>query len=979
MNATRRVRVPQQVAGQTLVIAIIILGVLLILGVAFATIINRNIESTGRSVQQTVGGDLAKAGADAAHYQMLNSAKGADWRPQPSAFDIDGAGFSRDPDALYLRAGTGLPVAPDPARPGYTIVDLGGPDYLGAYSRIEYNRGRALVRVRYAPQNFGAMASPSGGFRDPGATRSHLVIESVGRPGRLRTGNPPRLDPSVLLSRAVQVAGFADGAAVVNGVGALKASDRQVAQSRRLLAVASIGLIESARYITNKFKVSRPAEIGFPLADPSSPFWADNVTVGATYEGLAVQAQNVYGALTAAAVPGFSAGWDAVPGGGSLWSNASVLVHGTNNIALNRTFGEMWASTGEFRPANSRSTLGVQTISYDRNTDTWVPNDVALPGNAFASNNPNFSTLSGVIRDGIQATDQNGFVRSISRKEPPSVLGTSPTNNRYDILTSQSGRINENGQNIGRLGYGRGVFVDSSERANRASEESRVSLDPSKSLPNDWLNPNNGDKSSGWQGPYYIPVAPYLHLLPDGFEITRDSRSANRFWRNWRNARQTAWNDPQVGARGNISTVRYWVRYHAADNRTYIINSIFAPLFDNRVSDDAFRDFTVNGIRVAQEFNGVLQFAGDVRTRGVIPTDVQLTVVSRGTVYVEGSITKGTSLIGGAASPIILARPSRSTLMLMAQDYVTLNTTQFFAPAPGEAPEAKNADNLADTPNPVELGGTKPEMNLWVQFLLNQNGLGSNPFNPSTWVPFAQSYTQPVGAANPGARMNTNLLFSVSADDNGPSFFSLDVAPLTSGVAVPSTSYLFNRTITFNTAPTPTTLFANAAEALFGTPGKVPVYGLGDAGINAYPKFETHSLPLFNAGPAGDWAAYSASDRRLIANAANPEGPFQLAMQEPTAFRLRLNPVGTTPAKNLLVARTAVTPHDIRIEAALFAEEGSFFVIPGSWFNSNPADTRTAFEQAYTPLDASDDLNVSLPDYGGGDDLALCLSRDVRP
>ncbi|PNA05903.1 hypothetical protein C1X93_30675, partial [Pseudomonas sp. GW456-11-11-14-LB1] len=38
--------------------------------------------------------------------------------------------------------------------------------------------------------------------------------------------------------------------------------------------------------------------------------------------------------------------------------------------------------------------------------------------------------------------------------------------------------------------------------------------------------------------------------------------------------------------------------------------------------------------------------------------------------------------------------------------------------------------------------------------------------------------------------------------------------------------------------------------------------------------------------------------------------------------------------------------HNIRIEASMFAEEGSFFVIPGAWANPNPNDRRDAYQSA---------------------------------
>jgi hypothetical protein len=70
------------------------------------------------------------------------------------------------------------------------------------------------------------------------------------------------------------------------------------------------------------------------------------------------------------------------------------------------------------------------------------------------------------------------------------------------------------------------------------------------------------------------------------------------------------------------------------------------------------------------------------------------------------------------------------------------------------------------------------------------------------------------------------------------------------------------------------------------------------------------------------------------------------------------------------VARAAVVPHDVRIEAVIYAENGSFFVIPGNWFNVNPEDTRDAYVQNYTPADNSDDLNVAAVDYGPNRDVA---------
>lgn len=944
------------VHGQTLIIAIIILGVLLILGFAFASIISRNITEAGRSARRTVAGDLSRAGVEYAHSQLLYGALGADWKPSATLPQIDGFGNTKDPDAHYLRPGTGLVVVPNPARPTVQILDRGGPDYMGPYSRVTFDKGRALVRVRWAPSSYGAFAAPvRGGLRDPGLAKNFLIIESVGRPGS-PVDTQGKVDPTKQFTQSVQVAGFPDQATLQSGIGTLRTQDAQITDSRRLIAFASIGIIETARFITNKHNVSRKAEIGFPATVGGSPTWSDQANAGVSYEGFNVQVPQAWGANPsgAANVAGSTSAWTNVPGGGSLWSNAGLIVHGVHSIVLNQSLGEVWATTGQIEAANQGAALGFQAFRYNGGADQWQGIATAISGNAMASSNPQFSTGGGLLRDGVQESDSQGYPRRLASKVPPSILTEDPQGgqNRYLILTRQSGALNPVGQNRGRFGYGRGVYVDSNERGNVATEDLREIEGAVKSLPNDWLNPNNAT-SQGWQGPYYVPVAAYLHLLPDGFEIIRDSRSRNRFWRN-----------PNNGGNLSQSVARYWVRKHSVDGKMYIINSIDFNVLglgadpSGALTDDQFRAHPL-----AQEFNGVVMFEGDVRTRGVIPTDCQISVVSMGTIYVEGSITKGiVGRVPGSGSLQVLNRPSRSMIMLMAQDYVTLNTTQFFAPAPGQTVRPKNADNVPDTPNPIELDlAEAPEVTLLGQFLLNPVNN-----NPASWTTFAEQYQIPGGLAVSGP-LNSNLLVTASADDNGPSFVSMDVITRTYADGGPNNvAYLFPTTLGFATTPTATTLFFNAAGTLFPPATNIPVYGLGDPNINSYPKFETIAMPIFNAGPGGSWNAYSPISRKLTATNTNPEGQISLSVQDPTLFRVRINTVGTGAPKNFLAARTAIAPFDVRIEAAMFAEEGSFFVIPGNWFNTNSDDTRTRFENRVVSLGG----NVAAINYGGGNPLA---------
>lgn len=931
--------------AQALVIAILVLGVLLILGIAFAAIVSRSINQTGVSARRTLASDLAGAGIKYAHSQLLHSASGADWRPEATPPTGIAGGLTKDPDALYLREGTGFPVEIDPVgRPGFTVTDLGGPDYLGAYSRIGFDKGRALVRVRYAPNAYDQFSAATGALRQTGKARGYTVIESVGRAGAL--DDQGRVDPSRLLATAVQVSGFADGNDLRNKLGGIKAADANVPDSRVMIGFASVGMLETPVYITDIYKTNRPAEIGFPTAGAGGLF-TDNTGVGNTYEGVEVATGRLLGANAsgAANIPVSNAQWDQLPGAGGLYSNTAIEVHGAVTAFVNTGLGESWIVNGGVRPANSSSSLTFQAFDLDASTATpqwraWAVangnpfnSPVAFNAAQLNSDNPQFNTGGGLLQDGRSGEDTNGYNRQTKRKEAPSITATDPQSglNRYLELTQRTGVANPNGTFSGEFGHGEGVYVDSNERGNRRGSDQARGFDPQKSLPNDWLNPNNA-ASQGWQGPYYIPNAPHVRFLPDGFEIRRDTRSASAFWQ-----------DPTGASTGN-TYCRFWVRRVAGEN--YIADSVANPGFDPTVP--------ANFVNQGRIFNGVLMFAGDVRVRGVIPTDQQISVVSMGTVYVEGSLTKG---IVDPWSGALLTRPSASVIALLAKDYVTVNTTMFFGPKAGESPRPKSTNPLPNTPNPIELDAST-EITLNTEFLLNPVGN-----DPSAWVPFASGYVSADGTGP----LASQVILAVSADDNGPSFLGMDVTANTYNLASATGAYLWQTQLLGQTV--------NGAAATYPlpTPLTIPEYGLTDPTVNAYPKFESWAMPVFD--PAAGWNPYTAVERRLRAVPLNSTGVYDLAMQDTTDFHLRLNPIGSQPSKNVLVARSAVTPADVRIEAVMYAQNGSFFVIPGQWFNTNPDDLRSSFEQNYTPGNAADDLNTAALDYGGGANLLLAQQR----
>lgn len=886
--------------GQTLVMALLILGIMLGLGFIFAGLISRNISQTGRSLERTRAGDLAEAGVRFAHTQMLFSDLGADWRPAATPPITDPTGFSRDPDALYLRQGTGIPLrgAAD------TLLDRGGPDGLGPFARVNFDRGRALIRVLYLPSDRAVFNSPTGVVRRPGKARNYIRIESIGRVGRINVN-----DPTTLSREGQQVAGFANDVAFRNAVARLRQIDAQQVDQKRLLGFVSLGLTEHARFITNKYNVTREAEIGSLTAPDPISGDTEGDGLGITHEGSTLALPTVMGGDL------FDAGGNLiVRGTGSLFSNADLVVHGQVRTVLNPDLGDAVQVAGRLRPANSLSQLILDRVNPN-GTITSIP----VAGNNLNSNTTNFRTEAGLLRDASTQIDPQGYSRAIGRKEPPSFLATDPSTglNRYENITRRSGAIGPNG-NTGTFGHGEGIWVSASDIANQPSEEDRQAGDPARNLINDWLRPNNSN-SVAWKGPFYIPIAAYMKLTPDGFTITRDARSSSQFQRTWRRP---------DGSDSGQSTIRYRLRslnLPSGERVTYFLNSVANPAAF-AVPAATISDATY--LSAGVPFNGVILFQGDVRVRGVIPTDQQITVASRGSIYIEGSITKGVVLEDGT----VLNRPSRSMLMLMAKDYMVVNTTMFFGPSVGENPASKRVDPLPNTPNPVELVlGGSDRLRLSTEFLLNPIDAAGRPNgNPQTWEPFANNYVDAQGSA-----INPGLLLTHSADDNGPSFVQLGIRPQAffDITATPTQTYLWPRSAVFN---------AVAGAEFPNTTGNIPIYGLASPQINAYPRFETVSVAIATG-------QFTLTGNKLVAPGANAFGQIQLGLQDSTELDLQLSPsLGLYSSKNYALARTAVNPHDIRIEAAMFAEEGSFFVIPGPPFNFNSEDTRARFDNDVT-------------------------------
>jgi hypothetical protein len=334
-----------------------------------------------------------------------------------------------------------------------------------------------------------------------------------------------------------------------------------------------------------------------------------------------------------------------------------------------------------------------------------------------------------------------------------------------------------------------------------------------------------------------------------------------------------------------------------------------------------------------------------------------MTVVSNKTIYIEGSVLKGveandvTSAYPGVINNGRLNRPSKSTIMFMAKDYVTLNPTMFFGPS--------TERNAQVTQGGAGVGGYSPDT------LNAPDGMTTLNFDTSlsSFSPADLSVTQPFGS-----RVPENLTYKEfdPANPNNPNGTNLFV----------TTGLLLTEALEY-TNPGPTNAFVglninrgsqilggneqyqyevlnsmtNSARiiwAAINNPAPAPlfgnIYGLGTEAFQQSPKFETIKLPLIDPNAS----TLSIPNNRYTStfNTNN----YEMLMQGPNSLELFLTQFGTQASGSYLLSRAAAVPMDIKIEASIFAEEGSFFVIPGDWFNMNVNDRRDAYETRVAAL-----------------------------
>ncbi|MBI3910168.1 MAG: hypothetical protein HY320_04460 [Armatimonadetes bacterium] len=791
--------------GQTLILALGVMFLLLILGGIFVTLITQNLGRVDITRGMSRAETLALAGLQFVQQQLLTSREGADWRPVPTEV-VWRQSKTSDASVLNRRQ----------YDPDYPWL---GADLRRPFVRFHTRDGRFLVRLTLEPRFRTGL--PTSAFRDQFDPNSmFLHIESVGRPGVVDEKDPSTLrDPTRTGFRLEEIVG----------------------EWRKLDAWAPVGLTDQLWWVTNRSNRRGPAQLGVPPFRDGNDF---SVRYNSEYFGsILVNGDLEWVGRNTLHI--FPARGEAVQVRGRFLHRASGSEPAEVNVL--REDDTPGATAEEDNQDDSVRTVLASIPEGPTGSAGYNP-ILLLDGRALYADQE-YLTQPGA---GAEARSSRGLA-------PPSLDAPEAATQlpRYEALTRESGRmatVTVDGDtrtvNLGLYGLGRGLYLDNYTDIQYSADRNAV-ID-------EWLQRGAADvRRTGWDGFQYVPsvrdegtVHPILELqfLPDGIQATRFDRDVrgHNFGRAAGRTRLFYQIDPVTG--------------------------LLAPVGQTAV--------------FPYPENGVVCCAGSVRVRGLVGgpgAPRQLTLVSGGTIYIEGNLLKG--------------HPN-SYLALLARDNVCLNPTAFFRFQSGDD-VVLDADLFQPGQDPTSFHFTVPQ----------GSHMDVATENAETVDP-SQGYLLHVrhsaGTQDISSRTDVSLyLQGLSLADRYD--FGKFLPPYPSAGAGPSDfGYHF----------------------LFYPPGSAPgwAYSNHQSSTGGTANYEQKTFFLQPGGNPGEL--------RLL----NTPG-------ETVSLRWFVDPI--PDGQPYWLSRAALIPQGkplrIEIDALIYAQEGSWFVIPTPWFNDNTADTRQLF------------------------------------
>lgn len=292
-----------------------------------------------------------------------------------------------------------------------------------------------------------------------------------------------------------------------------------------------------------------------------------------------------------------------------------------------------------------------------------------------------YSTFGGLVLDGDTNVDAAGISRVVRKLPGPAIFGGDGAGaERYRKLTRDSGRLvtlaTNEAVNLGQYGFGRGLYIDNKLDPLFIDKNGVHDIDKMIAI---WMRANVDGMSDYWnplQTLFTDPTAVEITLFPNESSVfvsegkpvgspTSDIPGTNDLW----------WPNHVSGAPG-IRLTRpegtTWQWHNTTTNqidtgtRTLFLDY---PAFPNQVI------FAEGNVRI----HGVLP-AGEATGTGRVIRDYNLTVVSGGTIYIDGQILSPQDCLGRAAKDGGVGAGTvpdelNTKIALLARDNVCLNAT----------------------------------------------------------------------------------------------------------------------------------------------------------------------------------------------------------------------------------------------------------------------------------------------------------------
>jgi Tfp pilus assembly protein PilX len=934
-------------AGQSLVLALGVMLVLSFLGALFVAVVGSALNSSRQNNRTSSANTFAQAGIDFADKMLQTSPEGADWRPPlqyvVSSFDPSSASATTTKDADNDTYANPCPFNNESQCYAYeasysqlATINAKDPDKTWlqqGFTRYNVDNGRFLLRLSYVSEPGVADATGTNSSGNITSTSKFIKIESVGFEGVVNSDDPT--------------------------------SYANVDQSRRseLIAYKPITLGDYALFITDKDKRGEVANLGVgsiipdPTNNPQNVVtpgiysltgsgWSSgqpsNPSISQTFLTTTIGSPNTYYSSSSTAT--------AAPGGGGIRCNTDLRLYGLVQVYANPTYGEGIETPGRIlfdgfsETTNASTTTSFGTVPYlteqptqlqvvTQNSSGAITNALLFPSNATTTSGTTsaFSTLQGLVRDGSGGSDSalygdggsevagGGYPRSIKRRSPPVIDSADPQTRltRYQALARVgTGSASETPADTSgpykATGSYASIYISNPDDIQTESEQF--------TLRDQWVNKADPQMNGYWRGPLYNPPGALIVAgkVPGtdlwGFTITRSSTQsgAPASW-TWVNS------DGSVGSR---SCNR--MRFVYGSNTGNIAQDPNDPIFFLGNADNAPLTSKSTSVPDNQNNDIVIYAEGNVRVRGVISsplgaTDHHVSIVTNGIAYIEGSLLKGrynsaaTAIKSGDAfdastlpsansgqvqDPTDPTQYSRTSVAVLAKQYVCVNTTQF-------TPGAEDFDYNGAGPNIAPSLGDEG-----YEFANGQS------LNVSVLYPrlYADTTGDPTYGSYP--YQGYEKLYMSGNGDNGDAYGYVTITNPDSSV--------------------------NTAQSV------------------AYPPSITTN-PIFPS-PSGSVQRNSVQ--------GIPYGDYGLGLVDPFVLGFSIDPKQSQA--DWILHRAVVLPGDIRIEAILYAQDDSFFIIPGDWFNPTTTDTMDTI----STRDQSKN-DPEFPFYGQPIDLKITIFGSV--